>query len=239
MPRAKEVLKTNLARDTPRTSQYATTTRDNHAANRRILAGSVLSTTTATLRTCGWCYSSDRARCGNKTAKLMAKLPIVTYPDPRLKEVCAPVATFDRELHTLLDDMRETMYAANGIGLAAPQIGRLERIAVVDVSPEGNDPLELINPEIIEQEGSTDSEEGCLSIPDYRDTVKRHRTVTVRAYDRHGEQFEIEADGLFAICLQHEIDHLNGVLFVDRMSRLKRELFKRWAKKHLDQGVQA
>ena len=158
----------------------------------------------------------------------MAILDIVKYPDPLLKEQSLQVDSFDADIGKLLDNMAETMYEANGIGLAAPQIGKLLQIAVVDVSREGNSLLELINPVILSQQGKTKSEEGCLSIPDYRDTVQRAVTIKVRANDRTGKQFELETDGLLAICLQHEIDHLQGILFVDRMSRIKRELFRRW-----------
>ena len=158
----------------------------------------------------------------------MAILEIIKYPDPLLKEQSLVVSSFDAELGKLLDSMAETMYEANGIGLAAPQVGKLLQIAVVDVSREGNELQEFINPIILSQQGKTKSEEGCLSIPDYRDTVQRSVSITVRAHDRQGKEFEIAAEGLLAICLQHEIDHLNGILFTDRLSRLKRELFKRW-----------
>ncbi len=158
----------------------------------------------------------------------MTLLEIKKYPDPVLKEQSVEVVTFDDELGKLLDNMLETMYASNGVGLAAPQVGILKRIAVVDVSREGTNPLVFINPEIIAKAGKVKSEEGCLSIPDYRDTIYRSATVTVRAVDRKGKKFEVEAEELFSMCLQHEIDHLDGILFTDRLSRLKRELFKRW-----------
>lgn len=158
----------------------------------------------------------------------MPLLEIKKYPDAILKEQSLAVQNFDQKLAKLLDNMIETMYAANGIGLAAPQIGVLQQIAVIDVSREGNTPLEFINPIIVKQEGKTKSEEGCLSIPEFRDTIQRSVKVTVRAWDRTGKEFEVESDDLLAICLQHEIDHLNGILFIDRLSRLKRELFKRW-----------
>jgi len=157
---------------------------------------------------------------------------LVKYPDPRLHQDCELVTKFDGELSQLLDDMFETMYQADGIGLAAPQIGVLQRITVIDVSSDGEEQFALINPEIIEKTGSVSSEEGCLSIPGYRDTLKRSEQVTVRAQDRTGEVFELAADGLLAICLQHEIDHLHGVLFTDKLSRLKKEFFKRWFKKN-------
>lgn len=162
----------------------------------------------------------------------MAVKELVIYPDPRLTEVCTPVETFDAELHRLLDDMFDTMYAAEGIGLAAPQIGVLKQIAVMDVSGNGSQKLELINPEITESAGKETEEEGCLSIPGYREKVTRPALVTVRAQDRDGDTFELQAADIMSVCMQHEIDHLNGILFIDRISRLKREMFKRWFKKH-------
>jgi len=161
----------------------------------------------------------------------MAILPVRKYPDPVLKEPGELVKDFNSDLHKLLDDMAETMYYESGIGLAAPQVGVTQRITVIDVSPDEDQIIELINPEITARAGKIDSEEGCLSIPEFRDKVTRNETVTVSALDRNGESFELEAEGLLAICLQHEIDHLDGILFIDRLSRLKRELFKRWLKK--------
>lgn len=163
----------------------------------------------------------------------MATLPLKIYPDKILRENCEPVIDFDEQLGKFLDDMAETMYAENGIGLAAPQVGVTRRIAVIDVSSDRGELLELINPEIVESSGTVSSEEGCLSIPEYRETVKRHATVRVRAKNRAGEEFEIDAEDLLAICLQHELDHLDGVLFVDHLSRLKREMFKRWYRKRV------
>ncbi|MCB0336929.1 MAG: peptide deformylase [Bdellovibrionales bacterium] len=162
----------------------------------------------------------------------MAKLPIVKYPDTRLYEICEEVTEFDQNLGRLLDDMVDTMYHANGVGLAAPQIGVLKRITVIDVSEDGSGLTEFVNPVITKSIGNTSSEEGCLSIPDYRDSLKRNTQVTVEAQNRNGEKFSVEADELFAICLQHEIDHLDGILFVDKLSRLKKNLFKSWYKKH-------
>lgn len=161
----------------------------------------------------------------------MALLPIRKYPDEVLRVECAPVEAFDSELKALVENMLETMYEAQGIGLAAPQIGVTQRLTVIDVSADEPDPLVFVNPVITAQEGKVSSEEGCLSIPEYRETVKRNESVVVDAFDEKGEPFTVEADGLLAICLQHEIDHLNGVLFVDHLSRLKRELFKKWFKK--------
>lgn len=162
----------------------------------------------------------------------MAKLEILKYPDPVLKTVSSEVTDFDQHLQVLLNDMAETMYAANGIGLAAPQVGVLKRITVVDISKDENALQEFINPRILERSGKTSSEEGCLSIPDYRDVVHRDELLVVQAQDRNGKVFEIKAEGLLAICLQHEIDHLDGVLFVDRLSYLKRSLFRNWFRKH-------
>ncbi len=162
----------------------------------------------------------------------MSKLEILKYPDPLLKQPSQEVSDFDDELHSLLDSMAETMYRASGIGLAAPQIGVLKRITVIDVSREENELKEFINPKILEQSGKTSSEEGCLSIPDYRDIVTRKAEITVQAQDRFGKPYEVKAEGLLAICLQHEIDHLDGILFVDRLSFLKRTMFRNWFKKH-------
>lgn len=156
---------------------------------------------------------------------------ILTYPNPVLKEHCQPVAAFGPELRGVLDKMLRTMYAGDGIGLAAPQVGILERLVVIDISPERREPFYFVNPQIISQSGTSTFEEGCLSIPDYRDTVKRSAEVTVQAQDADGKEFELSAAGLLAICIQHEFDHLDGILFTDRLSRLKREIFKRWSKK--------
>ena len=164
----------------------------------------------------------------------MASLEILKYPDPRLKEVAAAVDQFDAKLHKFLDDMRDTMYLADGIGLASTQVGEMIRAVVIDVTREEGGCMDLINPEIIHAEGKATSEEGCLSIPGYRDTIKRSAVVRVKALDRFGKPVEFEADGLLAFCVQHEIDHLNGILFVDHLSRLKREIFRRWLKKQHD-----
>lgn len=162
----------------------------------------------------------------------MAIREIKIYPDPILREKSVAVSQFDSELTALLDDMRDTMYQADGIGLAAPQIGVLKRVIVVDLSGNNSSYLELINPTIATASGAIPSEEGCLSIPDYRDTISRSETVEVQAVNRHGEPITIAGDGLLGRCLQHEIDHLNGVLFIDHLSRLKRELFHRWLRKN-------
>ncbi|RFZ88701.1 peptide deformylase [Shinella sp. WSJ-2] len=153
--------------------------------------------------------------------------PLIILPDPILRQVSSPIATIDSEVKKLADDMLETMYDAPGIGLAAIQIGVARRMLVLDVSKDGEDkqPLVFINPEIV---ASTDArsvyEEGCLSIPDYYAEVERPAGITVKHLDRDGKEQLTEADGLLATCLQHEIDHLNGVLFIDHISKLKREM---------------
>jgi peptide deformylase len=153
----------------------------------------------------------------------MAKLNILEYPDPRLRTRAAPVAAVDDSIRTLIDDMLETMYAAPGVGLAATQVDVHKRVLVVDVSKDQNRPLAFINPEIVERDGSTEAEEGCLSVPGIFDTLTtRSERIVVRALDRLGQPFEIEADGLLSICIQHEMDHLEGKLFVDYLSDLKR-----------------
>jgi peptide deformylase len=153
----------------------------------------------------------------------MAKLTILEFPDPRLRTRAAPVAVVDDGIRQLIDDMLETMYAAPGVGLAATQVDVHKRVLVVDVTQEQNRPLAFVNPEIIERQGSTEAEEGCLSVPGIFDKLStRSERIVVRALDRRGQPFEIEADGLLAICIQHEMDHLEGKLFVDYLSELKR-----------------
>ncbi|MBV2184175.1 MAG: peptide deformylase [Rhizobium sp.] len=153
--------------------------------------------------------------------------PLIILPDPVLRQVSTPIERVDAELQKLADDMLETMYEAPGIGLAAIQVGVPRRLLVIDVSKEGEDkrPLVFINPEIITSSDERSVyEEGCLSIPDYYAEVERPAMVTVKSIDREGKEQLTEADGLLATCLQHEIDHLNGVLFIDHISRLKREM---------------
>ena len=153
----------------------------------------------------------------------MAKLTILEFPDPRLRTRAAAVAAVDGSIRTLIDDMLETMYAAPGIGLAATQVNVHKRVLVVDVSQEQNQPRAFVNPEIIEREGKTEAEEGCLSVPGIFDKLNtRSERIVVRALDRDGKPFETEADGLLAVCIQHEMDHLEGKLFVDYLSELKR-----------------
>ncbi len=164
----------------------------------------------------------------------MAKLDIITLPDPRLKLVSEPVTAVDAQIRRILDDMLETMYAAPGIGLAAIQVGIAKRLVTLDIAREGEDktPLFLVNPEItwVSEELNT-YQEGCLSVPEHYDDVTRPARCRVTYLDRDGKAQEIEADGLLATCLQHEIDHLDGVVFVDHLSRLKRErVTKRFAK---------
>ena len=161
----------------------------------------------------------------------MALLEIVTYPDPRLRQACLEVTEITPEIQQLLSDMAETMYEAPGIGLAAPQVGSPHRVVVVDVGEDEElgraaHLYKIINPEIVTRSGSTNSEEGCLSIPSIRESITRSETVKVKGLDENGKVLELEADGILAICLQHEIDHLNGVLFIDHLSRLKRQLVK-------------
>jgi len=154
----------------------------------------------------------------------MAQLPILRYPDPRLHTVARPVAAVDDRIKQLVADMLETMYAADGVGLAATQVDVHERVIVMDTSEQHNHPLVLINPEITERSAEMQvSEEGCLSVPQIYDRVERHARVTVRALDRDGEPFEMEAEGLSAVCVQHEMDHLLGKVFVEYLSGLKRD----------------
>ncbi|KTD03732.1 peptide deformylase [Fluoribacter gormanii] len=160
----------------------------------------------------------------------MAIHTILYLPDSRLREVAKPVMQFDDKLQTLIDDMFETMYDARGVGLAAPQIGVGLRLSVIDILGDKQNQLVIINPEIIASEGEKKFEEGCLSVPGAYDTVIRAEKVTVKALDRNGKPFEIKAEGLLAECLQHEIDHMNGKLFIDLLSPLKKAM----ARKKLD-----
>ena len=159
----------------------------------------------------------------------MALREIITYPNEILKERTEPVTEFDDELQRLIDDMIETMYAAPGVGLAANQVGVSKQVAVIDVSgrDEKSSLIVLINPEIIHKEGEESSEEGCLSLPEYTTVIKRAKKVKVKCLDRNNKPLEIDAEGLLARVLQHEIDHLNGFLLIDRIGRIKREFFKK------------
>jgi peptide deformylase len=154
-------------------------------------------------------------------------LTILEFPDERLRKVATQVEAIDSMRSTLIDDMFETMYESNGIGLAATQVDFHERIIVMDVSEEKDAPLCLVNPEVIEQEGSEVSEEGCLSVPGFFEKVERAENVVVSALNRDGDAFELSAEGMLAICIQHEIDHLSGKLFVDYLSPLKRQRIKK------------
>ena len=167
----------------------------------------------------------------------MALLQILEFPDPRLRNRAQPVAQVDASVRTLIDDMFETMYAAPGIGLAATQVNVAKRVLVIDLSERQNEPLALVNPEILQRAGVEETEEGCLSVPGYFDKVTRAEQIRVRALDRDGKQIEFDADGLLAVCIQHEIDHLDGKLFVDYLSELKRtRIRKKLEKERKERG---
>jgi peptide deformylase len=157
----------------------------------------------------------------------MALRTILEFPDPRLRKRAEIVTRFDAALGTLVDDMLETMYAAPGIGLAATQVDVHQRVIVIDISREHNEPLVLVNPEILAREGEASTEEGCLSVPNIFDEIKRAAKVKVRAQDRNGTSFERDFDEILAVCIQHEMDHLEGRLFVDYLSDLKRERIRK------------
>jgi peptide deformylase len=161
----------------------------------------------------------------------MARLPILEYPDPRLRIRADPVTKVDADIRRFVEDLFETMYTAPGIGLAATQVNVHKRILVIDVSTDRTEPHCLINPEILSSEGTTSAEEGCLSVPEFYDFVERAAKIRVRALDRDGKPFELDAEGLLAVCIQHEMDHLEGKLFVDYLSELKRERLKKKATK--------
>jgi peptide deformylase len=157
----------------------------------------------------------------------MALRTILEYPDPRLRTRAQPVTRFDAALGVLIDDMFETMYAAPGIGLAATQVDVHQRLIVIDISPERNQPLTIINPQILTREGEASTEEGCLSVPGIFDEVKRAAKIGLRAQDRGGNFFERDFEDILAVCIQHEMDHLEGKLFVDYLSDLKRERIRK------------
>jgi len=171
----------------------------------------------------------------------MAIRPIISFPEPLLKQPAKPVTEFGEELEKLVADMAETMYAAPGVGLAAPQIGVPLRLAVIDISPkdEERDLVVLVNPRIVKGEGEQVDEEGCLSVRDYHAAVKRFEKVWVEAQDIKGNPVSFEAEGFFARVIQHELDHLDGTLFIDRLSSLKRSLYKKKLKKILREEAQA
>jgi peptide deformylase len=168
----------------------------------------------------------------------MAILDILHYPDKRLRTVAKPVETVDDSIRQLVDDMFETMYQAPGIGLAATQVDVHKQVIVIDITEEKNQPLCLINPEIIAEEGTERCDEGCLSVPDIYETVERAEKVTVRALDQNGDEFTLAADELLAVCIQHEIDHLKGKLFVDYLSPLKQQRLKKRLQKSLREARQ-
>jgi peptide deformylase len=168
----------------------------------------------------------------------MAKLKILEFPDPRLRTKATPVAAVDDDLRKLIDDMFETMYAAPGIGLAATQVDIHQRLLVTDVSVDKDDPHVLINPEILEKDGVVATDEGCLSVPGYYEEVERAEHIKVRFLDREGAEVELEAHGLLAVCIQHEVDHLEGKLFVDYLSEAKRtRIRKKLEKERRQQAV--
>ncbi|RKF22195.1 peptide deformylase [Alginatibacterium sediminis] len=153
----------------------------------------------------------------------MPAMEVLRFPDERLRTVAKNVTKFDDELHSIIENMFETMYSEEGVGLAATQVNFHYRLVVIDVSEQRDERIVLINPEIIEKDGSMLNEEGCLSVPEYRAQVERAETLKVKALNAQGEAFELEADGLLAICIQHELDHLVGKLFIDYLSPLKRQ----------------
>lgn len=157
----------------------------------------------------------------------MAILSILEFPDPRLRTKAAPVEQVDDALRRLIDDMFETMYAAPGIGLAATQVDVHKRLLVADVSADKDQPHVLVNPEIIERDGVEVTEEGCLSVPGFYEPVERAERIRVRAQNRDGETYEMDAEGLLAVCIQHEMDHLEGKLFVDYLSEMKRQRIRK------------
>ena len=166
----------------------------------------------------------------------MAILDILHFPDARLRNLAKPVATVDDSVRKLIDDMFETMYAAPGIGLAAIQVNEARRVIVVDITEDRSQPLALVNPQILTKQGAEEMDEGCLSVPGIYETVQRAERIRVRALDRSGEPFEMDCDGLLAVCIQHEIDHLDGKLFVDYLSSLKRQRIRKKLEKDARQG---
>jgi len=168
----------------------------------------------------------------------MALLDILHFPDPRLRTQAKPVQQVDERLRQLVADMLDTMYQAPGIGLAATQVNVHERVIVIDASQEQNQALVLINPEILEKDGTEEMDEGCLSVPGIYDRVQRAERIKVRALGPDGETFEMDADGLLAVCIQHEIDHLDGKLFVDYLSQLKRQRIRKKLEKQRRHGTE-
>ena len=183
-------------------------------------------------------YSILDTKILNRDGNHMTTLDILHFPDPRLRNVARPVEQVDDSIRQLVDDMFETMYAAPGIGLAATQVNVDKRVIVIDISEAKDHPLCLINPEILGLEGVEELEEGCLSVPGVYETVQRANEVRVRALGRDGEPFELETDGLLAVCIQHEIDHLDGKLFVDYLSQLKRVRIRKKLEKEQRQSAE-
>jgi len=171
----------------------------------------------------------------------MAKLNILEFPDPRLRTIAEPVEQVDDEIRQLVDDMFETMYDAPGIGLAATQVNVHKRVVTIDISEDGNEPLVLINPEFtVLQDELEQMQEGCLSVPGFYEDVERPNRILLKALDRDGKPYELEAEGLLAVCIQHELDHLNGKLFVDYLTALKRNRISgKLEKKHRLEAQQA
>ena len=158
-------------------------------------------------------------------------LDILKYPDKRLRTIAKPVVSVDETIRQHVKDMFETMYEAPGIGLAATQVNFHQRIIVIDISDQCNEPICLINPEVIEKSGEIQWEEGCLSVPDYYENIIRANDIKVQALNQHGETFELEASEMLSVCIQHEIDHLDGILFVDHLSKLKQKRLKKKTEK--------
>jgi len=158
-------------------------------------------------------------------------LNILKYPDKRLRTIAKPVVSVDETIRQQVKDMFETMYEAPGIGLAATQVNFHQRIIVIDISDQCNEPICLMNPEVIEKSGEIQWEEGCLSVPDYYENVIRANDIKVQALNQHGETFELEASEMLSVCIQHEIDHLDGILFVDHLSKLKQKRLKKKTEK--------
>ena len=157
----------------------------------------------------------------------MSLLKILNYPDPRLNKIASKVIVFDKQIKSFVNNLSDTMYDAKGIGLAATQVDFHKKIIVIDISEEKNRLITLINPELIESSGTQDTEEGCLSVPDIYEKVERSESVRVKALDVNGKEFEIKAEGLLAVCIQHEMDHLEGKVFVEYLSFLKRDRIKK------------
>ena len=160
-------------------------------------------------------------------------LNILKYPDKRLRTIAKPVVSVDETIKQQVKDMFETMYEAPGVGLAATQVNFHQRIIIIDISDQCNEPICLINPEIIEKSGEIQWEEGCLSVPDYYENVIRANDIKVQALNHHGETFDLEASEMLSVCIQHEIDHLNGILFVDHLSKLKQKRLKKKTEKQV------